>query len=536
MAKTIGSEVRPSEAGYEARERSRGGDDSWWRRFTDWTVRPLFNIRVEGENPSTIFQVELHTDRERSARAADGEVNSEQMPSRLFDTVANMRSWCHDRNLSWEGSQRDLEGLRQLISSAEVPWLTGVEVIGLHGTNTFVLPGEVIGEAEKYVYVAPQAGSEHWARAINLQPSDFGAWFYWQNGDALKLLADLHSPGIMTPILGWMAVAPLRSLCAEFPVLAVLGGAGYGKTTLIRSVLQALGFRMTEPMNLTSSTEYGISSYCASTNALPVWIDEWRANTGRDDARRTFAQIIRDSWNGASSIKGGGGPNRMKLIKTTARAPLVFSGEGQLSERSHLERCVIVQVGPGGRNKEALTALHATDEVGLPLHPTGGLGRDYIEFLRESVLGNELRPPSHSSTSGSRSKHSLAVVEWGYDILRFFADEHGIELPRFDGSKVEADTKAAQQDSILLSLLVVVHNDKAAVGIVEPASDGLTYVSVEALANYAARYVNDPDLVLAGGSRTIRQQLKDELGAEQCDGKKVGIRRAWRFPTPVELQ
>lgn len=524
--KDVGKTVEINEKGY-CTTRYVGQKNEYTHQLTNFKLNPKAVIRVKGSEPRTLVQVQrTGADYEQLDLAND------------CDTPAHFNRWCLERGLLLNDCRGyELTGLIRHLLEADLPELEGVEVIGLHG-DTFVTPNEVIGDSGHYIYVPPAAGSSFWDQATRLGQSNH--WF--ELGRALELVAQLNSPEIMTPLLGYVAACPVRSLCREFPIFAMLGSHGAGKTATVATVLDVFGFwTAPEPINLTSTSAYAIAAFCGSSNALPCWIDEWRPSTGREDARLVFQQILRDAWNGATSLKGGGGANRMKLVATTACAPLIVTGEGQLTEGSHLERAVIVQMpknGGPGRNVEALRELHASDEdSGYPMHPPFGLGWAYLNFLLHDVIERGIRPPYASATAGDRPAHALAVVKWGYEMLTWFASDFGFALPDLDLSKVTADAQEASQDPLIVRLLATVLNDPGAgPGIVVNHKDGNTYVYAEGLANYIGKNNKDPDMVVPGGSATLRRMLKDDLHAVSCDGKGVGIRCAWRFPTPEVLK
>jgi hypothetical protein len=128
-------------------------------------------------------------------------------------------------------------------------------------------------------------------------------------------------------------------------------------------VLEVLGFWITEPMTVSRSTPHGVNGLGASTNVFPVWFDEWRQNVRRVDTRLAIEQLLRDAWNGGSSVKGGGNQdNVMELTGLPACAPVRVTGEDTFSETSHLERLVLINLPSAGRNRGALAAIEETGE------------------------------------------------------------------------------------------------------------------------------------------------------------------------------
>jgi hypothetical protein len=199
---------------------------------------------------------------------------------------------------------------------------------------------------------------------------------------------------------------------------------------------------------------------------------------------------------------------------------------------------VIVQLGKDGKNVGALQRLHATFEKDDHLVgqlgesyvlDSRGLGRNYIEWLQKT----DHKPPSHSSESGGRNAHGLAVVRYGYDLLQQFVHESigggVIDLPRFDDSAVIANDEAEREESILVVLLEMADHDRKARGLDSGVfiQDEWTFVNVERMATWHAQYVKDTDLVLAGGGKTLRELLKSEVGAVKANNHLVG--NGWKF-------
>lgn len=448
--------------------------------LSDFVLQPLRLIVME--DGGVVFTVSCPT-----------KADPQLLTSAELSSVEKMRRWAADRLMSWKGGTRDLADLLELLKAKAilVPRLRGTDVVGLH-RNVFVLPDDVIGPAG-WGYVPPD-NDVSLGSSIRLERG--GAW----DRDLPLQLTALHRPDVVTPILGWVAAAPLRSLVAKFPVLTVTGGSGWGKTTLLQTILGAFGFWTATPVTLTGATAHGVHSYAGSTNAIPVWVDEYRPGA-RPEARLALDQIIRDAWDGSATIKGGLSENRMRVKKLPARAPIVVTGEDVFSETSHAERMVMVQVPKNGRNVDALVTVQSMAKEGF--------GRAYLEWLLASLATDTLpTAPNHPN----RQVQTRAVAGWGYDLLDQFCREVlGYELPAFDSSLILRAHNATDETPVILEAAIeaIGHFDRDNHPIAWQEGPDL-YVKPIALCKWVEQHT---DIQLPGRSKAVTAWFIEQYGA-----------------------
>lgn len=520
---TIGAKVLATDEGYACLS-----DEGAVSLFTDWTANPIFHISVAGDDTQTVFEVIINGSRT-------------QMGSELFDSVNAIRKWCHARNLSWNGTQNQLEGLRYLLSHTDVPWREGVTAVGLQSERTdhelkgsFILPnGDVIGEKDRFIYVEPPSKIEWECRL------DPGQWDPY----ALILVSHLRSPSIMTPILGWMAAAPLRSLFKRFPVLAVFGASGWGKSTTVAEAMRVFGYHDGTPPSLGGATPHTLRATMAASNGIPVWFDEYRANTCRADTMEAFEQVIRKAWDGGTVTTGGGVSSWAELISWPCSAPLVISGETAFTEVSHRERSIVVNISgePEDHEVEIFYRLQE-QEFGETVYSVIGFGRSYLEWIlhhdtlldgsyREFGL-NDLVLPNKSS----RQEHGRAVARWGYTLLNMFlgdwCEQHygnrlEFDLPPYDDTWVVEDAQDSAKTNPYIEALKEGYKGYNSKGDRFVSDDDYyTYVSLPQL---MAWLTNRTDIKLPGNRTAFADYLKAEFGATYGDWNRE-VRECWRFP------
>jgi hypothetical protein len=515
---------------------------------SDFVMEPVATIKVNGDEAQTIFVVRVEA-------FGHPEVEEHQVSAALFHAVPVFKKWCQVRRLSWNGDTKQLNSLFTRLNMAVVPELVGVTVTGLHG-NAFVQENNVFGyDTEKYAYVKPvnyverksaiRARSADLGWTLEVEPGLWGrdhsridlprdvvdlAVPEWRQG--LWNLARLHRPDVMTPILGWMAAAPLRSLFTMFPPLAVMGGAGWGKSTIIRTVMDSFGYG-TDALGLNGTTPYAIFSMASSTNALPVWFEEYRLGV-RQDAKDAVNQLLRDAWEAGAAVRGGTTENLSRVMAVRVACPVVVTGEDTFSETSHLQRILLLNMPKDGKNEPALAAIEAPGELYLSiigaLQEFFSLYVEWLLFLKKEDLLPEM-PNVHD-----RQAHGRAVARYGYSLLQEFVAEMGLRdlvLPAWDESRVAS----AQSEHVDLYEELI----DEAVGVLDADGRPVVWDSNDGYRNirpgaFVAWVKKNRTEDLAGGRRAVTEYVKEKFGALEHDYRSGFLRKCWRWPVETRAQ
>lgn len=402
------------------------------------------------------------------------------------------RRWSLRYGRVWLGTTKDAQALWEYLLQ-EGPFLahgSGTYVAGWHDGHV-VLPNRTLGPRH-WLYVTPptEPGVE---RLID-------EWHDTTVDDARRALLaglTLHRPEIISPIIAWLAVAPVRALFPVFPPLAVVGPAGSGKTTLLSELLRLFGWSGNEH-NLTSSTPYGVAALVTSTNGVPVWFDEYRHGCRRD-TKETFEQALRDAWTASYSLRGGvyqQQASQLTAFRTTA--PLIASGEDMFSETSHAERLIIIKVPYVGKNVEALRYLR--------LHRTNGIGPLYLAWLVEQHQAGTL--PLVQVPEEDRPAQGQYALRYGWDLLSRFAGEVlQLELPMLELSA------ANQERENILSIPPILDAVSWALTETDRKGKPLAWVEGDDVIVRARALVSeirrDEVVQLPGGERSVISWLRD---------------------------
>lgn len=463
-------------------------------------------VRITQKGPSPIsdftFQVRRVIEREDSGIVFEvgvpGRTAAQQLSSRELASPEAMRRWCSDRGLAWKGASGDLADLLEVlkVQGLFVPHVRGTSVVGLHD-GAFILPDCAIGPGSR-AFVPPETNAD-FGTALNLCVGP-----EWDRRVPV-LLAALHRSDVITPLLGWVAAAPLRSLLPQFPIFALVGGAGWGKTTLVQTVLETFGFWTRSPVTITSTTPHGVAALIAATNAFPVWIDEYRRGA-RKDTKERLDQAIRDAWDGSSAVKGGLQENRQALTYMPAIAPILITGEDAFSETSHAERMVIIGMPRDGRDPEALDMLRSIDATGF--------GRAYLEWLIDQLDEDTLPQPPALLV---RPDQARAVARWGWGLLSQFTREAtGYELPEYDDRRAAAEHARVDAVPVFVEGLLEAFDQRDREGYPIVWRDGGDLcVRVQRWIKWVR---DETELILPGGAKAVESWLRERWPAREERG------------------
>jgi len=427
-----------------------------------------------------------------------------------LSSKARIVSWCSRRGLAWLGSDADAQQLSALLQH-QGPFLAAgslVNYAGLYG-ESFVWPEHRIG-SDPVVY-SPPSFDVGLDQRIGIERGRYTA-------AQVTELRRLHTEAVMDPFLAWLAVAPLRSTLESFPILAITGSSGSGKTTLIDTVVSA--FTGTSiSTNLTSTTKHAVAALMASTNAFPVWFDEYRPGA-RKDTLLAFEQLLRDAYTGQVSSKGGLGEHWSEVTAMDTHAPIIVSGEDTFTETSHTERMVNLALPSAGKEPEVLQDVSQWGSTGFP--------HAYLTFLSRLLLEESLSvEPAGPEPLPARQRMNLGTLRLGWSLLTKFCALHNLDLPAPDFSLVEnMGMETAGHNPIKDALKwALEESDCYLFARLDPEQDAV-FIRVENFVSYITRFAT---FVLPGKSEAVRRYLVDNYAGvpatAEFGGKKVSCLR-----------
>lgn len=473
--------------------------ESGYKRVTAQTEAMVSNFTFEPNREligadSSVFEGIL---------APGGE--SVTISSRDFESGGSFIRWCIAHGVAWGGNLKDVQVLLSMLQ-AQGPLLSVgrmTSVAGLHEGH-FIFPDGSIGP-DYWRYVPPPADI-HLENVIDIKE---GPWPI----TLIESLRKMHDSSVMDPMLAWLAAAPIRSMLREFPILAVTGSSGSGKTTLLETVVPS--FTGTSiSTNLTATTRHALFGYVGSTNAFPVWFDEYRPGA-RKDTMLELEQLLRDAYTGQGSAKGGMGEGWAEITTVLANAPLIISGEDSFVETSHTERMVLLHLPKHGRNAQALAECASLASTGFP--------QAYLSWLHDGLRDGWL-PIIVNYESGpldlpSRHRKNIGVLDLGWRLLSLFMEMHGGgKLDEMDLRMVIGEAMQTAGDDVIGEALAWVISEADASEFVK-IKEGYMYLRPRNFVNYAMR----AGFKLPGGEKAVRRHLETNYGAALSRATFLGM-------------
>jgi hypothetical protein len=448
---------------------------------------------------------------ERELRGEDGALAYEGYTSagdKVVITADDLSSnskvhyWATQQGLGWSGNEKQAHDILIWLEH-EGPFISPgkmTSIIGLHEGN-FVTPTRTFGK-DRWVYLSK--------RGVDVSNLDYGYHKNWK--DVLALLWELHDPAVMSVFLSWLAVAPARSLLKEFPGLAITGGSGIGKTTLIRTTTQAFAggtLGGLDGISLVDTTKHPITEHMGATNGIPVWFDEYRPSV-KWETRDAMHNAILAGFIGQTISKGSVMDNRgLGVSNWSFGAPFILSGENDLQETAHIERLIMLAIPEEGRNSKALSAIQEM----LP----SGIANVYLDWcINKLVLDDQItcEPLGHKDLP-PRVRTSMGVLDLGWRMLGDFYTEYGMEMPldEPDWSIIEKEAKrGADENPIIEAIRWAVESAATSQERIVITKEDYILLRVEPLVAEVNKTRRFP---LPGNARAITRILLERFGGEE---------------------
>jgi len=335
----------------------------------------------------------------------------------------------------WIEGDNTVQMLVGHLAKVDVPVRMGVPFIGLY-KDRFITPDAVFNtdgsEGDSvYTYVPQKVIFEDYVK--------FPACDEWTGfaRKVLKRLLYLAPPQVIIPVVGWFfaaIVAPIiRKKWGEFPILHCWGTGGSGKTSLILLFLKLLGV-LSEPFS-TAMKEFAMIKLLSCTNALPVFLDEYRP--GHTDPRRlkSFHEKLLLIYKASKESRGR--PDQT-TIEYKLMAPVVMAGEAPLpeTETGLRERIVQVRFERNYLDDHPEAEIKFNELTDLPLEEFAAgfvpwvMRKDILKVLEwaASLVGKYttgMRVPI-------RVKHNLSVMLVGVYLFDTLAQELSITVRKID--------------------------------------------------------------------------------------------------------
>lgn len=244
------------------------------------------------------------------------------------------------RTTTFDLGTQFLNKIRRFVGGQDAPVRVPTRHIGLHGTE-FVTPDGVLtadgwaSDPDTVLIDNDTTVPQKW----QLSTEDGVEYDTDDVADILEALPQTRSPDRFLPVLGWFYAAPVRPLImqwtGEFNVLNITGDTGAGKTATVGVLWELFGMDG-EPLSADGTAFTRLTAF-SSSNAVPVWFDEFKPAEMTEYQQDTFMSMLRKSTRGGTEPKGNADQTEDQWH---LRAPTVVSGEQLISGPAEERRSI----------------------------------------------------------------------------------------------------------------------------------------------------------------------------------------------------
>lgn len=314
---------------YEGHYCRTNGDSVY--TLTNFIIRPKEMIKTEDEVQLTCDFV-----------TAGEEVVPMTFMTSVFDNAQKFKSLLNRRtiSLSFTGSDVDLELLKVYIASMDWKVKIGVKAVGIHRLK------------EGYVFVAGEGSVDRdWNTVDSIMQMDKYRSIQTRLLQAKELpkermielgqwLLTYNEPAKTVPILAWTAACFLKEYLRmqgiKFPMLALIGEAGSGKSTTLERVILPI-FRNDQVTAAAQVTAFTLMKESSSSNTIPFSMDEFKPSKIDGYRKNSLYNHFRDSYDGHDGLRGRADQT---IMTYQLLAPLLIAGEESADEAAIRERSI----------------------------------------------------------------------------------------------------------------------------------------------------------------------------------------------------
>lgn len=325
------------------------------------------------------------------------------------------------------GSERDLQLLCDFINYKIKVKKQGTKTIGLYEGNTWVTKNLNIDQSGivKDVKIVPyDKGEEAFYNKIayellpQAEQKDMIQKFY-------DNITRINKPEIILPWIAWLFATPLKPLLKNtgegFPLIFVHGAQGSGKTSSATAFMRLCGYNISDPFSCTMKI-FPMLKVLSSTNAVPVFLDEFKKSDMREDQYDSLLRFMRKAYMGEVESKG-------RADQTTEdyyiSAPLCVMGEWNISQPALMERMLIIRFD--GSIKKDIKMQEAFDKLkSLKLE---AFMPGYIQFclkqdvnLLMSQAKEKVNLLFNDKAIAPRIKHNLSIMTLGLILFQKYGE------------------------------------------------------------------------------------------------------------------
>lgn len=269
----------------------------------------------------------------------------------------------------YTGGDAEIQKIKMLVFLEEetMPEIHQVNAAGIHiersrgmDVVTYVEPGHSLNNLH-------MVDTHRLTRAVPL-PAELFKQVPLEQGQvqadqAMANLCRANQAPIMALSIGWFVAchlkAHLREAYGQFPLLALWGQSGSGKSKIAELLASLHGINATtrSKANMSAINRFNAVELLSSTTTVPRLCEEYNRDKMPEHQFVMLGELFKALWNCESAQRGTIVPGQRSpvSVEIPLTAPACIMSEQQIKMPALLERGLITKLTKQGRNKEAYT-------------------------------------------------------------------------------------------------------------------------------------------------------------------------------------
>jgi len=505
------------------------------RILTEWIIEP--NKMVNLGDKDVLFCTIIST---QNNKYIDHRLENEawQSKQKLLKALGHS-------DLTFHGSEADVQNLAQYITSRTLNSKTGINYIGLKD-DAFVAKGvnitrdELNYDPEIELYIR---GTESLADEYDLTKTCSDQEYL----DVAKViytnLPNINQPGTIYPLIGWTSLAPIKEKITEeigaFPVGNVAGEAGSGKTASLESIGMLSG-AVDGTVHDCRITKFALLHLVSSTNGVPIILDEYKEPSMDRITVTAIKDILRGVYRGEVTKRGHADQS---VSSYKLQAPVIISGEYKIDETAIKERSIFsVFKKKSLNNKNYVDAFKRLNTVDLGLFQPRFIKYLLGIDLKRYFTGARSYFSQHKTYKAlnPRVQNNWLVLHVGLSVWFDYGILLGLE-PAPIPFKAVFERQAEELgynttgymlrdvDKLIEHMSIMAENNIITHGVEYALVDDAVFIHPKSMLSAMRRYAQSHNLdIFIMDESSFRSQLKDADYFVTFDKKKIdGKQKRW---------
>lgn len=351
-----------------------------------------------------------------------------------WHTKARLLKAIGHQDCSFFGSDTDVQTLCSHINMNMPVRKKGTKVIGLV-ENLWVAEGiniSATGKSQNIMNVPYQKGADAFYHNIGYEDIDDNA-YRSAMADLYLNITQLNNSETILPMIGWNFCTPLKPIIMDytgsFPLMFIHGSQGSGKTSTAKLFMRMHGYKEDTPQ-MCDIKPFPMLKLLSSTNAIPVFLDEFKVKDMRQESVDNLLRFMRKSYDGEVERKGR---QDQTVESYELQAPLVVMGEWSINQPAIKERIIF----PRFSNIVKTSAKMQIAFQNIESIPLEAFMPRYIEFVLNldihhlyEVSNRYVKKQLKSKTVAPRIIHNLTVMILGLKLFLMYGKHLKVQTPQ----------------------------------------------------------------------------------------------------------